>query len=44
VALEDPEVNLEADLAKGELAYSPQVLEVFMNPPLLGTFNNIFAG
>ncbi len=44
MALEDPEVNLEANLAKGELAYSPQVLEVCIKSGLLDMFSNICVG
>lgn len=30
-AVQDPEVNLKANTSKGELAYSPKVLEVNIN-------------
>lgn len=33
-AVQDPEVNLEANTSMGELAYSPKVLEVSINNQL----------
>lgn len=39
-AVQDPEVNLEADTSKGELAYSPKVLEVSASCETLETIVN----